>query len=671
MTPKRQRIEGNLNRNFVLELLKREDATDETAKKTEVDGDGQEAATKDNVILTFAFSSETPYMRSNWWDEPWVEVLGHKDGECDLSRLSDGAAVLANHGRYGTGDTPMLLIGTTSRAWIENNRGMVEVKLSRREGMEGLLQDIEDGIVRNVSVGYQILERVLVKANGDAGPDEYRVTKWLPMEVSLVDIPADATVGLERSQANPAEGTRYRVIDLPDLGVSTKGSNMDPVTKAAPGSENQPDIETAKREASAAAVTAERARANDIRTAVRSANLEDTVAEEMISGGTSIDAAREAILKKLAERTAANNITQRGNVQTIQDETETRREMMAASLLHRTNSKIALPEGARQYRGMSMMDLARESLENAGVKTRGMDRMEIAKRSFESTSDLPSVLANVANKTLRAAYESAPRTFKPWARQATAPDFKQMSRVALSDAPALETVPEAGEFKRGAFTDGKEVYQLATYGKIVPMSRQAIINDDLSAFTRLPALMAMAAANIESDTIYGILTANAALADTVALFHASHFNLTGTGTAISVASLGLARGLMRVQKSPVGAVMNIAPKYLIVPAALETIANQFTSADFVSAKSGDINPFKGTLEVIAEGRLDANSALSWYLAADNNAIDTIEYCYLEGQEGAYMETRQGFDVDGMEFKVRLDFAAKALEFRGLYKNNGA
>lgn len=666
---KRQRIEGNLNRNFALELVKREDMTDDDASKT--DAEGQQVVTKDNVVLIFAFSSETQVMRSNWWDEPWIEVLGHKDGECDLSRLSDGAPVFANHGHYGTGDTPMLLIGATSRAWIENNRGMVEIKLSRREGMEGLLQDIEDGIVRNVSVGYQIQERVLVKANGDAGPDEYRVTKWLPMEVSFVDIPADATVGLERSQENPAVGTRYRVIDLPDLGVSTKGSNMDPVTQAAPGSVSQPDLEAAKREASAAAITAERARSNDIRTAVRSASLEDSVSDELISSGTSIDAAREAILQKLAERTKAVDITHRGNVQTVQDETETRREMMGAALLHRTNAKLALPEGARQFRGMSMMDLAREAVENAGIKTRGMDRMEIAKRSFETTSDLPSVLANVANKSLRTAYETAPRTFQPWARKNTAPDFKQMSRIALSDAPALLAVPEAGEFTRGAFSDGKEVYQLATYGKIVGMSRQAIINDDLSAFTRLPALMAMAAANIESDTVYGILTGNAALADAVALFHATHANLTGTGTAISVAALGAARALMRVQKSPSNVVLNLAPKYLIVPAALETIANQFTSADFVSAKSGDINPFKGNLEVITEARLDATSALSWYLAADTNAIDTIEYSYLEGQEGAYMETRQGFDVDGMEFKVRLDFAAKAIDFRGLYKNNGA
>jgi hypothetical protein len=118
-------------------------------------------------------------------------------------------------------------------------------------------------------------------------------------------------------------------------------------------------------------------------------------------------------------------------------------------------------------------------------------------------------------------------------------------------------------------------------------------------------------------------------------------------------------------------VMNLGPKYLIVPAAKETLANQYTSADFVSAKSSDINPFKNALEVIVEGRLDASSTTAWYTAADPSVIDTVEYCYLEGQQGVYLETRQGFEVDGMELKARLDFAAKAIDYRGLFKNAGA
>lgn len=660
---KRQRIEGTVNRSFALQITKREDTP---ADPVEGEAAGEQSLLADNLILEFPFSSEEPYLRSTWYDGPWLETLGHADGECDLSRLNDGAPVLINHGRFTSSDTPLCLIGTTTRAWIEGGRGYVAVKLSRREGMEGLVQDIQDGIVRNISVGYQIHERTLLKET-EGMPDEYRVTKWLPMEVSIVDIPADATVGLGRSIEQPEQPTRYTVVDLPDEGLTLKGSDMPETQNAASGGEQKPDIDAIRAET----IAAERTRAANIRTAVRSANLDADYADELINNGVSVDAAREAVLNKLAERSAAANVTSRGSIETVVDETETRREMMVEALLHRANPNHKLVDGARQYAGLSMLELARDCLEVRGIKTRGMERLQIAGRAFEGTSDLPSVLANVANKSLRKAYESAPRTFTPWARQTSAADFKSISRANLSDAPALELVNENGEFKRGAVTDGKETYQLATVGKIIGLTRQSVINDDLGAFTRLPAMFAMAAANYESDTVYSILTANAALSDGVALFHATHANLTGTGTAISVDSLGVARASMRKQTTPKGAVMNLQPKFLIVPAAKETLAAQLTSQAYVSAKSADINPFAGALQVISEARLDANSTTAWYLVADNAQIDTIEYCYLEGQNGVYIETRQGFEVDGMEIKARLDFAAKAIDHRGVYKNVGA
>lgn len=211
-------------------------------------------------------------------------------------------------------------------------------------------------------------------------------------------------------------------------------------------------------------------------------------------------------------------------------------------------------------------------------------------------------------------------------------------------------------------------YALATYGKVVAISRQTIINDDLDAFTRIPAMFGRAAADLESDTVWGIITANAAMADEIALFHASHGNLAGSGGAIAVATLGAGRAAMRKQTGLNGAHLNITPAYIIVPAALESLAEQYTSNQYVSAKSSDINPYAGKLTPIVEPRLDAVSGTNWYLAADPAQIDTIEYAYLEGQEGVYLETRMGYDVDGIEIKARLDFAAKAIDHRGLYKN---
>lgn len=658
---KRQSIEGQVQRSFALQITKR------AAEPVAGEESAESALLSENLVLEFPFSSEEPYLRSSYWDEPWVETLGHAEGECDLTRLNDGAPVLLNHGSNKTEEAPLRSIGTTVRAWIEGGRGYVEVKLSRRDGMEGLVQDILDGIVRNISVGYQILERTLIK-QAEGMPDEYRVTKWLPMEVSVVDIPADSTVGIGRSLEQPVQAHRYTVVDLPDEGLTLKGSTMPQTQNTASGGAQQPDIEAIRT----AAIAAERSRAADIRTAVRSAGLDTEYADALIGSDVTVDAARAAVLGKLAERTATAQVSSRADIQMIGDETDNRREFMADALLHRASPSHKLNDGARQFAGLSLNELARECLEIRGIKTRGMDKMQIAQRAFEGTSDLPSVLANVANKSLRNAYLSAPRTFTPWARQTSAADFKTISRTNLSDAPALEKVNENGEFKRGAVTDGKETYQLATVGKIIGFTRQSIINDDLSALTRVPALFANAAANYESDVVYGILTANANLSDSVALFEAStHKNLTGTGTVLSVAALGIARALMRKQTTPQGAVMNLNPEFLIVPAALETIANQYVSSQYVAAKNADFNPFAGKLQVVSEARLDAASATAWYLAANNAVIDTVEYCYLEGQNGVYIETRNGFDVDGMEIKARLDFAAKAIDYRGLYKNVGA
>lgn len=414
----------------------------------------------------------------------------------------------------------------------------------------------------------------------------------------------------------------------------------------------------------AEAALAERARVSEINALCQRHGLPD-LAGDLVAGGHGVDAARARIMDKLAERDAGRNPPR---VETLVDETETRREAVENAILHRANpGRVKLTEAGRQFRGMSLLDIGRELLEKAGVSTRGMDKLALAQRAL-SSSDFPYVLANVANKTLRAGYEAAPQTFKPFCKQATAPDFKAIQRTQIGDAPQLKKVNEAGEFTYGSIGEGKETYQLATYGRIIAVTRQTLINDDLAAFADLPAKFGRAAANLESDIVWGIVTANAALNDGVALFHASHGNL-GTG-AIAVAGLDAGRAAMRVQKSLDGQYINVMPAYLIVPAAKETVAQQYTSADFVSAKSSDINPFKSALQVLVEPRLDASSTSVWYLAADPMTIDTIEYCYLDGNEGVYVETRNGFEVDGMEIKARLDFAAKAIDYRGLYKSSG-
>jgi hypothetical protein len=231
-------------------------------------------------------------------------------------------------------------------------------------------------------------------------------------------------------------------------------------------------------------------------------------------------------------------------------------------------------------------------------------------------------------------------------------------------------------------TDGKEVYSMLTYGRIVSFTRQALINDDLRGFDRLVSAFGNSAARLENRTVYGILTTNAALSDTGNLFNATavttaggHANYTGTGTAISVTSLGVGRTMMRLQKGLQSEELNLTPSYLIVPATQESLAYQYTSASYVPATAATINEFRAggrtALEPVVEAILDATSTTAWYLAASTGSVDTVEYCFLDGAEGPVIESEVGFEVDGISYKCREDFAAKAIDFRGLYKNAGA
>jgi phage major head subunit gpT-like protein len=311
------------------------------------------------------------------------------------------------------------------------------------------------------------------------------------------------------------------------------------------------------------------------------------------------------------------------------DERETRRSAVETALLHRFDPhRYALSEAARDWRGFSLIEMARSFLEADGVRLRGLSRDEIATRALHTTSDFPHILAAVTNKTLRDAYEAAPKTYLPIARRATAADFKDIHRVQLGEAPQLEKVNEAGEFKRGTIGEGKESYRVETWGKVIGITRHVIINDDLDAFTRIPALFGTAAATLESDVVWGIVTSNPAMADGAALFHANHKNLVGTGTALDVTALGKARAQMAKQTGLDGkTVLNIRPAFLVVPSSLELTAEQLIAQNLVPAKSTDVVPQSiRSLAVIAEPRLDpASGAVPWYLFASPSSIDTIEY----------------------------------------------
>ena len=638
--------------------------------------------------------------RASFFGEPYDEELSLDPTHVRLERLNAGAPFLKVH-ELGALDA---VIGSVvpGSARLENGRGIALVRISERDDVEPIWRDIQAGHIRAVSIGYQVHRFEISKPDG--GRELWRAVDWTPFEVSAVPVGADPAAGFRTQQSlhdcvlhrrdasNPRQGaspmtdpTQTPAAAAAELHATEETQMTDPTN---PASEPQARASETRALPQGAQVTppdteaiatrareGERDRVSTIYDLAGRLNLERGFAEDLVKRGVTVDESRRLILDQVAARSDETRTFPHVSIPLGgRDERVTRRDAVANALLHRYSPTLfKLEDSARQYRGMSLLELARESLTNAGVNTRGLSRDEVATRSLHSTSDFPEILSAVTNKTLRQAYETYPRTFVLFCRQVLATDFKSMHRVQLGEAPQLLEVGESGEFKRGTLGESKESYKVKTYGRVVAITRQTLINDDLDAFTRIPAMYGNSIAQLESDVVWGIITANPAMADGNALFHPTHRNLAATGTALAVDAVGAARAAMALQTGfDKKTVLNIRPAFLIVPAALELRAEQLVAQNLVPATPATVVPQSiRTLSPISEPRLDAASPTAWYLAASPNQIDTIEYAYLEGQQGAYIETRNGFDVDGVEIKCRLDFGAKAIDWRGLYRNPGA
>jgi hypothetical protein len=348
-------------------------------------------------------------------------------------------------------------------------------------------------------------------------------------------------------------------------------------------------------------------------------------------------------------------------------------------------------EEAKRYAGLSVLDMFRHYLAAQGVPDVHMlSRVRLAellgpkalRRAYGhismlamSTSDFDNILLNASNKTLQAAYAEAKPTWTRWARRNTAPDFKAVNRVILSAAGALTERKEGQPINYSNLSDHKETYYLAEYTNGVRLTRQALVNDDLDAFGRLPRMWTAAAVRKEDDVAYAVVTTNASMGSpAAALFHADHDNLvSGTANcgAPTVTTVAASSKLMRIQTGLKAEILDLSPSILLCPVALDVTASQLIASLVDPSKSNATpNPYSGRLQVVSNARLDANSAVAWYLLADPSVADTVEVCFLQDEPTPVLKQEADFDTDDVKFAVRHTVAAAALDFRGMVKNPG-
>lgn len=604
----------------------------------------------DSRTVELSFSSETPYGR--WFGD---EILCH-DEECiNLERFNNGlGTVLFNHDRDA-------VVGHIEKVWLEDNRGKALVRFDTDEQSETIFQKVQSGTLQGVSVGYaiyryEVLEDEDTKStNGRFNGPAYVVTDWEPLEISIVSVPADPTVGVGRS----AEEIHTSIDTQED------NTRMDQEKTLEVQEVKSTPVETGiTQEDLQKAMEQERKRTSEITALFRDFDVEG--ADEAIVMGVSVDEARAMVMDQLRARNKGVSVTMG------EAESDKFRAAAQDAVLMAAGIPVAdAAPGAQELRGHSMVELARESLQREGLQANFGDNMELARQAINSTSTFPAIMANLANKSVMVGFNEAETTYQIWAGKGSNRDFKEAARVALSEAGNLELVPEGGQFQQDFLGEASARTKVATYGKLFSLTRQAIINDDLGLFSKIATKYGSAAKRLVNKMVYAQLTGNVKMQDNVALFDSKHGNVAATGEALSVKAIAKAITAMRRQKGITGdATLNITPKYLVVPPELEMVAYQIvnSTAAVDGVNSGVVNPYKGRFVVVADAELTDPDA--WYLVADASQHDTIEVTYLNGVETPRLETRQGFDVDGIEYKVAFDCGVSALDFRGVFKNAG-
>ncbi len=614
------------------------------------------------------FATDTPVMRTTW-DGTYYEVLSIEASAMRMERINAGAPVLANH--Y---NSIGYQLGKVERAWIENGQAKAMLRFSKREDVQGIIQDIKDGIITNVSVGYRVYEYE-EKAAPTAAPSgvrkettpTYIARDWEPYEISMVAMPADYKAGV-RSEIEPQPNEVTIISRIEEKPMPTENSNTPPVAPNAPTAEDVKRSEEAGKKA-------ERERIIEIRNASEKVGLSADFYNKHIEGGTSVEDFRKAAFDELAKNNPKmGSPTPDARVQA--DEVDKRRAAMSDALEGRAAGKIA--DGKNEYRGMSLLRMAGECVERAGGNTRHLTDAQIARAALNidrqragmhTTSDFPIILGNTIDRNLRRGYELQARSFVPFTTRRTVRDFREITDVQLSElVGGLDKIPEGGAYKYATLAESKEVYRLAKYGKKIAVTWETIINDDLGAFSRVPTLLANQVAQMQSKIVYDILLTNPNMGDGNALFSTAHGNIAASGTTISEASLEAMFIAMRNQKDLNGTdLINVVPAFLVVGPAREVLARKFMSASFQPNTTSDINIFAQSMQIIVDPRITGNK---WYAIANPNQLDTIETAVLEGEGEIYTEQREGFDVDGLEIKIRSTFAAKAKDWRGMYYNAG-
>lgn len=502
-----------------------------------------------------------------------------------------------------------------------------------------------------------------VASKDDRLPQWRSKPKLQPVQIELI----------RSTHINPQIASRVAAQVFETISEREMSNETNVVVNNAQPAQNDEAIQLAREQ--------ERRRGQEIRTLASTHGIDEEQVNAWIDNGTNVETVREEVLNILASR----NVEPATQVNVTRD----KQENLALAMQDALEARVGMKERDMKspYASFKILDFARERARaihgSAGLVGSAED---ILKRAFAAdigithgTSDFSNVLADVAHKSLLIGWTQAGETWQAWVRQGNVSDFKTHNRVGLGFAEALKEVLEMGEYESSTVNDRGSTIQAVKYGRKFGLSWEAMINDDLAALDRIPRGMGMAANRTIGNKVYGLLTGNGNVYDGNPLFDDGNHGNDKTSTELDEPGLNTIRSSMRTQTTGDGEgddqqVLNLVPRYLIVPAALETAALRHTRAQVIPGPNGesiDNSVNNGRYEVIVEARLDADNVKRYYGAANPDLIDTVEVAGLNGPPMPELFEQDGFSVDGKEWKARVVFGVAVHDWRGLIRATGA
>lgn len=331
-----------------------------------------------------------------------------------------------------------------------------------------------------------------------------------------------------------------------------------------------------------------------------------------------------------------------------------------------------------RYHGrIGLQEMLLEAAWQGGFDGRVFPKTETGRNSLLraafSVIQVPGILSNTANKFVRIGFEAIESTWRAISAIGNVSDFKTRTTYSLTGDLTYDVLHNGGKITHGTLGEESYTNRAKTYAKMLQISRQDIINDDMDALTRAPVRLGRGAALKLNEIFWAAFLNNAAI------FSSGNANLLEGTTYALTAGIGALNGanlMFKDQLDPDGNPLGIMPRILLVPNELETIALQLMNSNLLNldgqfdpSERGSTNVFAGRYRVAVSSYL--TSATNWYLIADPMDLPLIETVFLNGQESPTVETAEAqFDELGIQMRGYHDFGVAYQEYRAGVKVTG-